>query len=237
MKLHKGRACAYCGSWFSNEPKVKTCSRECGYAYNRLRNAQKTTSSVPPGIIDKRRRGRHYDAPTIKSCIVCGALFAVSDGTKDHYSTCSRTCSSVRRSRIKRKHPDTEKSCLACGKKYVTRFNGNKLKREMYCSNTCRLKALNSIPRTKKKMYKYISRGYVRLVVNNPDGSQTHILEHRYVLEKKLGRRLRTNERIHHINGIKTDNRPENLMLFESQSEHMKYEFATGQRKRSERRS
>ena len=40
------------------------------------------------------------------------------------------------------------------------------------------------------------------------------MLEHIAVMEVKLGRRLRQGENVHHVNGVKHDNRPENLELW-----------------------
>ena len=59
--------------------------------------------------------------------------------------------------------------------------------------------------------------GYLRI---NVDGKR--ILLHRHVMEQHLGRPLNAKERVHHINGDKTDNRIENLELFANNSEHIR---------------
>jgi hypothetical protein len=64
--------------------------------------------------------------------------------------------------------------------------------------------------------------GYV--FVKRPDhpgcNARGYVLEHRLVMEEKLGRYLTREEVVHHVNHNKSDNRIENLDLISTASEH-----------------
>jgi hypothetical protein len=58
----------------------------------------------------------------------------------------------------------------------------------------------------------YLTRGYRIISV----GGGVRMPEHRYVMEQVLGRPLWPDEDVHHRNGDRSDNRPENLELWSS---------------------
>jgi len=51
-------------------------------------------------------------------------------------------------------------------------------------------------------------------------GRKRYVMEHRLVMEAKINRYLAEGEVVHHINGIRYDNRIENLVLLKNNKEH-----------------
>lgn len=68
------------------------------------------------------------------------------------------------------------------------------------------------------------SNGYVLIRVGKDhhlSDSRGYAYEHKLVAEEKLSRRLEPGEIPHHVNGDKTDNRPENIEVMPSHAHHM----------------
>ena len=126
----------------------------------------------------------------------------------DKPNMCSRKCYDLSRECIKR--------CKNCNKS----FKSYKVRKRKFCSDECTI-AFNKGANHYHWKGGISNKGeYIMLYQpHHPSANGNHVAEHRLVMEKKLGRFLRSDEVIHHINHIKNDNRIENLMLL-SRAEH-----------------
>lgn len=165
-------------------------------------------------------------------CVQCGTAYRKRADRVMMPDFCGQSC---RSSYAKNKKMRT---CQQCGVEFRAHNWAIKTSGGKFCSNDCSAVAsIGSVrtDETKQKISEALKGRFVPKGADNPnykgrwetggyvwlnvDGRI--VAEHRYVFEQSIGRRLESDEIVHHINHNPRDNRLENLMVM-TRSEHMK---------------
>lgn len=180
-----------------------TCSREC--ASRALSEKAKLRTYVNHHLV------------TI-ACAVCGKKVQKPRAwlKKVAHPTCSRQCNGVLRGQEWAKYGSK-------GRSGWTEESRASYQSKMTGENNPAWKGGVTIFKTHGN---YVGVRYVRcppefLAMARKDG---YVMEHRLIVAKAMGRLLLRTEVVHHVDHDPTNNRPENLQLFASNSDHKRYE-------------
>lgn len=139
-----------------------------------------------------------------QKCDYCGDEYQFKGMTFRKY--CSNRCKS--RMRNRKGLDDVEVSCVVCGVKFKCNMYSPRI--------TCSKKCLTHI-KSKTGEEGYKNRDGYRIISrpNHPNAMRRgKILEHVFIMSEHLKRPLFKHESVHHKNGIRDDNRIENLELW-----------------------
>lgn len=156
-----------------------------------------------------------------RRCEYCGEMFRArrkAAWSKDTRKFCSRPCH--HKSMVKL----TTVTCQECGKYFTCDRRTLHPERQgprRYCSHECKHEAWRKYGKPQPRLRGLVHRnsgGYLYEYAPDHPAVQgkdyRRIGQHRLVMEKSIGRYLAPGESVHHKNGIKDDNRPENLELW-----------------------
>lgn len=167
----------------------KFCSRACQYEAQKVEVPARAKQSA------KKTFGE-------RTCELCSSSY---EARTKQQRFCSQTCATNRMHEKRRGQSLEPRPCEHCSSVFVPRQGSA----GRFCSWECKNKGQRGDKASGWKGGRHVTEhGYIAVLL---DGK--YVLEHRFVMEKHLGRSLERHETVHHINGKRDDNRIENLQL------------------------
>lgn len=184
----------------------KAICNQCSKVFYHRRKTQKFCSA--------KCMGKSFTTSVERKCRICGKIFLSQPyrlkSNRGKY--CSKEC--------------CDKSMIG-----TTRHLG--FKHSKYSKNKIKAALKKAFPNGRKgknnpawKGGKFNFNDYIMVLKPKhpfPNHTAKYVFEHRLVVEQWIGRYLTSEERCHHVNEIKSDNRPENLMAFINESAHQRF--------------
>jgi hypothetical protein len=154
--------------------------------------------------------------PQLRTCQRCGSAFPIGERTRYCGAECARVSKLEAAGRRARRFRD---SVIASG---ATCAVDGCEKPPTHAYKLCgmhyfRLRTSGDVGKAESTRTGRVrmATGYVLIhSPDHPNASGGYVLEHRLVMERVLGRPLESFENVHHMNGCRDDNRPENLELW-----------------------
>lgn len=161
-----------------------------------------------------------YAKITPRNCDFCSKEYKPpTNSVKSRFCSvpCKNEAAKTRDLSLGRRLATVKNKCVACG----TLFSPFK-KDAKFCSQPCSHKGYKKTWRRGAdhghwRGGKHLSNGYVLVLDFEKEknkGASSYSFEHRLVMENHIGRKLLPSETVHHKNGVRTDNRLENLELW-----------------------
>lgn len=162
----------------------------------------------------------------MRQCNVCGKEFELSSRFHPTQKYCSTKCcaNASHRRRYNLSIKTLDLICAVCEKKFTQKRANNTQYCHIKCKKLAASRRLKGLPINGPRKHiwgsGHINKNGYR-VISKPDHPNSikgkrsgQIMEHTFVMSEHIGRPLIKGETVHHKNGIRDDNRIENLELW-----------------------